>query len=470
MANSSLAHLRDTLDVLRDQGELLVTNVEVDPALEVAALQKRLDGGPALLFESVKGYPDKRIMTNLFASRERISKIFGVEDQRKFKFKIQDAMYNPLPPRVVDSAPCQEVVITEGIDVWKAVPMISHTVHDPGRTLGGGNTCISGKYFWGGTHVSFNRMNFRGPDFSSFQISPGSHTDQVATEWYKKGPIPMTINMGVPPAVTLMAGSGFMYMVLPKGCDELGIAGAVQGFPMDVVKAKTVDALSIANAEIVIEGYLDTTQKVWESPIAEQEQKQGVYPFHPEWSGYLGRAYRTYRFQATAVTYRKDRAIYYPLIVHSFDDHWIDSMVREAAFVELAERISPGLVIDTYIPLGMTDWGGVIYQVKKRRKRDDGFQKNILATALAASQGMRLAIAVDEDIDLYSTEDVLWALTTRVDGEKDIQIVAPGGVGQTFQPAERAAAAPGAQWVRSESHYSGGIAIDATVPFDFKWA
>lgn len=470
MANNYLANLRDTLGVLREQGELFVTQAEVDPELEMAAIQKLLDGGPAILFENVKGYPDKRLLTNLFSSRERISKLFGVEDHRKFKFKILDAIRNPIPPRLVDDAPCQEVVVTKDIDVWKVVPMISHTVHDPGRTLGGGNTLISGKYFWGGTHVSFNRMNFRGPDYSTFQISPGSHTDQATTEWYKKGPFPMTINMGVPPVVTLMAGSGFMYQVLPRGCDELGIGGAIQGFPVDVVKAKTVDALAVANAEIVIEGYLDMTQKAWESPLAEAEQKQGVFPFHPEWSGYLGRAYRTYKFQATAVTYRKDRAIYYPLIVHSFDDHWIDVLVREASFLEFAERICPGIVVDTYIPLGMTDWGGVIFQVKKRRKRDEGFQKNILAAALAASQGARLAIAVDPDIDIYSMEDIIWAISTRVDGQKDIQIVAPGGMGQTFQPAERSAAAPGAQWVRSESRYSGGIAIDATVPFEYQWA
>jgi 4-hydroxy-3-polyprenylbenzoate decarboxylase len=195
-----------------------------------------------------------------------------------------------------------------------------------------------------------------------------------------------------------------------------------------------------------------------------------VYPFHPEWSGYLGRAYRTYKFQCTAITYRKDRAIYYPTIVHSFDNHWIDCLAREAGLLEFAERICPGLVVDVHIPHGMTDWGGAIFQVKKRRKRDEGFQKNILAAALAASQGMRVAIAVDTDIDLYSMEDILWAISTRVDGEKDIQIVAPGGMGQTFQPAERSAAAPGAQWIRSESKFSGGLALDATVPFEYQWA
>lgn len=462
--------LRGALEYIKQMGELLETNVEVDPHLEMAAIQKRLEGGPAVLFNNVKGYPGKRLVTNIFASDARIAKLFDVDEPKNLKFKILDAIHNPIPPKEVSTAPCQEVVITQDIDVWQVVPMISHTPSDPGRTLGGGNTLISGKYFWGGFHISFNRMNFRGKDYSSFQISPGSHTDQVATEWYKKENIPMTINMGVPPACTLLAGSGFDYVILPKGCDELGIAGALQGAPVEIVKAKTVDAYSIAQAEIVIEGYLDTTQKVWEHPEAEKEQKQGVFPFHPEWSGYMGRAYRTYKFVATGITLRRDNAIYYPLIVHSYDDHNIDAKVREACFLELGERVSPGFVRDVYIPLGMTDWGGVIFQVRKRRARDEGFQKNLLAAALSLSQGLRLAIAVDEDINIYSAEDILWALTTRVDPKEDIQIVAAGGMGQTFQPLERSAAAPGAQWVRAEARYSGGILIDATVPFRYQWA
>lgn len=470
LVQKDVSSLRSTLDFLIAEDEVLVTDVEVDPNLEMAGIQKALDNGPAILFKKVKGYPGKRLMTNLLANGERIAKIFDVEEGKKVKFRCLDGIHHPLPPRVVQDAPCQEVVITKDIDVMAVIPLISHTPKDPGRTLGGGNTLITGKYFWGGTHVSFNRMHFRWKDYSSFQISPGSHTDMVATEWYRKEPIPMTINMGVPPAVTLVAGAGFMYMVLPKGSDELGVAGAIQGSPIEIVKAKTVDAHSIAQAEFVIEGYLDTTQHVWESEESEREQKQGVYPFHPEWSGYMGRAYRTYKFQATAITMRKDNPIYYPMIVHGFDDHFIDVTMREAAFIELAERICPGLVIDAHVPLGMTDWGGVIFQVRKRRRRDEGFQKNILTAALAASQGMRLAIAVDEDINIYNAEDVLWALTTRVDADKDIQIVAPGGRGQTFQPAERAAAAPGAQWVAAEARYAGGIALDATCPFDYKWA
>lgn len=134
--------------------------------------------------------------------------------------------------------------------------------------------------------------------------------DQIATEYYKKEPIPLSINIGTPPAATLITGAGFLYVIFPRGCDELGIAGALQGFPIEMVKCKTIDAYAIAESEYVLEGYLDTTKKVWESPLAEKDQKQGVYPFHPEWTGYMGKAYRTYQFNVTAITHRKGKMIY----------------------------------------------------------------------------------------------------------------------------------------------------------------
>jgi 4-hydroxy-3-polyprenylbenzoate decarboxylase len=466
-----LRSLRDTIKFLIDEKECVVVDAEVDPHLEVAGIQKALDESYAVLFEHVKGYPNARMAINVFASNERIAKIFGVKDRKELKLKIKEAFKKPLPPVVVDKAPVHEVVITKDINVWDVIPMISHTEKDPGRTLGGGISFVSGKYFAGGTHIGFNRMSFLPDrrDYSSFQISPGSHMWMVASEFYRKEPIPLTMNIGVPPAVYLVAGSGFNYVTLPKGCDEVGLAGAIQGEPIEIVKAKTVDAYAIANAEFTIEGYLDTTQRVWETPEAERAQRQGVYPFHPEWSGYMGRAYRTYKFQVTAITYRKDRPIYYNPIVHGHDDHNIDSIVREASLMDLADRIQPGIVIDVHIPLGMTDWGGAIFQVRKRSIMDEGYQVNILHAALAVSRGMRLAIAVDEDVNIYSAEDVLWALTTRTSPER-ISVVAPGGVGQAFMPAERVAAAetPAGREVTHRVKFEGGIAIDATVPFEFK--
>src|SRR5260370_9837196 len=100
-------------------------------------------------------------------------------------------------------------------------------------------------------------MNFRWGNVGTFQASPGSHMWQVITEHYKdENPIPLTMCFGVPPACTLVAGGGFAYVILPKGCDEIGVAGAVQGFPVNLVKCKTIDASAIAESEAVLEGYL----------------------------------------------------------------------------------------------------------------------------------------------------------------------------------------------------------------------
>jgi len=473
MAAEELRCLRSTLEALKKEGLVLETDREVNPKLEMTAIQKLLDGSPPIIFNKVKGYANARLATNVMGSDKIIARMFGAKDRKELKFKIHESILQPLPPKIVDKAPCQEVVIDKNIDVWPVIPMIQHTPTDPGRTLGAGRTVASPKQFWGGWHIGYNRMNFREDlgwkDHSTFQISPGSHTDQIMTKYYKKEPIPFTINMGTPPAATMVAGSGFMYTILPRGCDELGIAGAIQGFPLEMVKCKTIDAYSIAEAEYVLEGYLDTTKRVWESPLAEKDQKQGVHPFHPEWSGYMGKAYRTFQFNVTAITHRKDRPIYDPLIVHGYDDHNIGVICREACFYELAERISPGFCVDTHIPMCIPDWGGVIFQVKKRRVRDEGFPKNILAAALSCSLGARFAMVVDPDINIYSMDDLMWALATRVDAKEGITIVAPGGMGQTFQPAERSSAGA-REWTQSNIKFSGAIGIDATVPYQYKEA
>lgn len=470
MPAEELKSLRSTLEALKKEGLVLETDREVNPKLEMTAIQKLLDGSPPIIFNKVKGYANARLATNVMGSDKIIARMFGAKDRKELKFKIHDSILQPIPPKIVDKAPCQEVVIDKNIDVWPVIPMIQHTPTDPGRTLGAGKTVASPKQFWGGWHIGYNRMNFREDlgwkDHSTFQISPGSHTDQIMTKYYKKEPIPFTINMGVPPAATMVAGSGFMYTILPRGCDELGIAGAIQGFPLEMVKCKTIDAYSIAEAEYVLEGYLDTTKRAWESPLAEKDQKQGVHPFHPEWSGYMGKAYRTFQFNVTAITHRKDRPIYDPLIVHGYDDHNIGVICREACFFELAERISPGFCVDTHIPMCIPDWGGVIFQVKKRRVRDEGFPKNILAAALSCSLGARFAMVVDPDINIYSMDDLMWALATRVDAKEGITIVAPGGMGQTFQPAERSSAGA-KEWTQSNIKFSGAIGIDATVPYQY---
>ena len=464
--------LRATIDWLRSNGDLMETKKEVNPDLELTGLQKIFDGAQPMLFENVKGMPHARAITNLFSDIEVVDRMFGFQGPQDRTRQIARALNKPTKPVVVEAAdaPCQEHVITDDLDVNKWITNIRHTDLESEMTVGSGIRCVVGDYFDGGSDLGYNRMNFRWGNVGTFQISPGSHMWQVYTEHYHdKEPIPITVCFGVPVACTLLAGAGFDYVILPKGCDEIGVAGTIQGEPVNLVKAQTVDAYAIAESEYVLEGYIQPKDKRYETKESEDHDTQGRYHFHPEWAGYMGKAYKAPTFHVTAITMRnpETKPVIFPLGVHTSDDNNIDTTVREAAILELCERLQPGIIQDAHIPYSMTDWGGCIIQVKKRNRIEEGWQRNFLSAILSCSQGMRLAIAVSEDVDMYSMDDIMWCLTTRVNPRADVLNPLPGGRGQTFMPSERLTAGDKA-WTASNTDFEGGMGIDATVPFGYE--
>src|SRR5207237_1167035 len=246
--------LPGTLEWLRRNGLMLETDVEVSGDLELTGVQKHLDGSLPLLFNSVKGYPQDRVVTNLFASIDVIDRLFGWKSRQARTRKLADALTHPL-------------------------------------------ACEQG--------------------------------------------IPLTMCFCVRAACTLIAGGGFDYVVLPRGGDELGAAGAVHGFPVRLVKARTVDAWAVADCELVLEGHLRPRDKRYETKEAEDHDTQGRYHFHPEWAGYMGKAYKAPTFHVTAITRRRPptKPVIYALGVHMLDCHNIDSTVRSSAIFELCERL-----------------------------------------------------------------------------------------------------------------------------------
>jgi 4-hydroxy-3-polyprenylbenzoate decarboxylase len=377
-----------------------------------------------------------------------------------------------LPPQLVESkdAPVHEHIVEGPNDCNEYMVPIRHTPLDKELTVGSGNRLVSGEHFDGGTDLGYNRMNFRWGNVGTFQISPGSHMWQVVSKYYKDDkPVPITMCFGVPPSCTLLAGAGFDYVILPQGCDELGVAGAVEGSPIRVVKAKTVDALALADCEVVLEGYVYPRDRRYETQESEDAGVQGRFHFHPEWSGYMGKAYKAPTFHCTAVTMRKpeSKPIIFALGVHTMDDSNIDTTMREAAQFELCERIQPGIIQDCVIPYCMTDWGGSVIQVKKRNQIDEGWQRNFMAAILATSQGSRICVAVSEDTDPYDMDDIMWCITTRLNPHTDIINPLPGGRGQTFQPAERMTAGD-KEWTASNTSFEGGMGMDCTVPYGYE--
>lgn len=456
---------RKTLEWLKDEDpdEVKILTEKIDPVLEVAALNKAFDDGPVFLCENIKGYPNARYVVSLHGRPERIAKMFGVDTYKEIKHKIIEAADNPIPPVILEGAPCQEIVIPkEEVDPFALFPMIQHSEKDGGRFFGSGVHFIGGKYADGGSQLAHYRMSWRGKDFASINMVPGGHGDLICKR-HPDEKIPCTVNICPPPSVEMMSMGSLAPMAFPK-IDEIGMAGAIQGSPVELVKAKTVDAYAVANSEWVIEGYIVPYERVYESEEAEKAGKQGAAPFHPEWARYLGRAYRGRKFEVTAVTRRKDKPLYF---VPWFGSLGPISPFIEATFAKLTDTIAPGFVIDVHNFTGLTTWSGVVMQCKKRWRSDEGLQRNMLAAALGAVRGLRLAIIVDEDVNIYEPEDLFWAITTRVNPRVDI-LQGIGGSGQAYQPSERMAAGAGAGTVTPTSIFEGGIGIDATVPLNAK--
>ena len=459
MNRRDISSFRSTLEFLKQQGELLTVKGEVDPIYEISGIEKALENGPALLFENIKGYPDVRDAGNIMSREQRVADIFGVSEFKDLKFKFVEAIKKPLPPKVVEAAPCQEVVIKDDINVMATLPLIKHSEVDAGHILGGGIVLSSESSIADGNDISFKRMHFRGKDWASIFILGGTHLSYITHREGRTEPVPVTINIGTPPSVIMLAGTSTIHAIMPRGTDELGIAGAFQGFPIELCQAKTVDAHAIANSEWVIEGYI-STERVWESDEAEKLQQRRVAPYFPEWSGYLGRAGNTFKFQTTAITHRQDRPIFYTPLANSYGDENMGTPLREGCLYELAQRMVPGLVIDINILHAFKSYLGAVFQVKKRGAADDAFPRNIVAAAIPAAT-LRLAIIVDEDVNIYDAEDVLWAIATRANLKTGIFTGAPGSIGLS--------ALPFADMQRSQGTWSeGGLVIDATVPFNSK--
>jgi UbiD family decarboxylase len=454
------ASIRGALEYLDSRNEVLHVKKEVDPIYEIAGILKALEKGPILMFEKIKGYPNFLNIGNVFGRRDPLADLFDVDDPKKLKFKFVEAIRNPLPPKIVKEAPCQEVVITKNIDVLGTLPVIKHTEYDAGRIMGCGNQLLCDVYRKGDTNVSFNRIHFRGKNWASLSTAQITHIGMMAFKTHRDTRIPLTVNINPSPAVGIVAGTWNVRTIVPHGSDELGIAGAFQGAPVELTKATTVDAYAIANAEIVLEGYLEPySENVWESDGAERLGKQGSpkAPFFPEWVGYLGTSWKVRKLQVTAITMRKDRPIYYTPLAAGLEYAGFD-LLREATFFELAERVAPGICVDVFVP-DYFKWGsGVIFQIRKERAQDEGFQRNILMSALADAPGMRMAIAVDEDVDIYNADDIMWALESRVDPDKDILKLPRGSRGIAAQPSELRE--------RGVGGWEGGMAFDATKPFN----
>lgn len=463
--------LRSALELLESiPGQMVHTDVEVDPSAELAGVYRYVGAGgtvarptktgPAMTFENVKGHPGAKVVIGLLASRKRVGYLLNSKPE-KLGFMMRDAVKNAIAPVVVDKAKaqCQEVVhlaTDEGFDIRKLIPAPTNTPEDAGPyvTLG---MCYASDVETGESDVTIHRLCLQSKDEISMFFTPGArHLGAFREKAEALGkPLPISISIGVDPAIEI--ASCFEPPTTPLGFNELSIAGAIRGKAVELALCVTIDEKCIANAEYVIEGELLVGARVRE------DQNSNTGKAMPEFPGYTGPANAELPvIKVKAVTHRVN-PIMQTCIGPSEEHVSMAGIPTEASILDMVERAMPGRVQNVY---AHSSGGGkfiAVIQFKKTVPSDEGRQRQAALLAFSAFPELKQVILVDEDVDIFDTNDVLWAMTTRMQADVDI-VTIPGVRCHPLDPSND----PACSWSIRDHGIACKTIYDATVPFNQK--
>lgn len=463
--------LRSALELLESiPGQMVHTDVEVDPSAELAGVYRYVGAGgtvarptktgPAMTFENVKGHPGAKVVIGLLASRKRVGYLLNSKPE-KLGFMMRDAVKNAIAPVVVDKAKaqCQEVVhlaTDEGFDIRKLIPAPTNTPEDAGPyvTLG---MCYASDVETGESDVTIHRLCLQSKDEISMFFTPGArHLGAFREKAEALGkPLPISISIGVDPAIEI--ASCFEPPTTPLGFNELSIAGAIRGKAVELAPCVTIDEKCIANAEYVIEGELLVGARVRE------DQNSNTGKAMPEFPGYTGPANAELPvIKVKAVTHRVN-PIMQTCIGPSEEHVSMAGIPTEASILDMVERAMPGRVKNVY---AHSSGGGkfiAVIQFKKTVPSDEGRQRQAALLAFSAFPELKQVILVDEDVDIFDTNDVLWAMTTRMQADVDI-VTIPGVRCHPLDPSND----PACSWSIRDHGIACKTIYDATIPFNQK--
>jgi 4-hydroxy-3-polyprenylbenzoate decarboxylase len=462
LENEAMAYdgLRAFVETLEREGaaggtvELVRIGREVDPHLEIAEIADRTmkAGGPALLFENVKGsrFP---LLINAYGSRKRMSRALGVDDLEEHARTIEELVHTRAPksareladmagrlpalasavPRKVTSAACQEIVqLGDDVDLM-ALPVMTCWPNDGGPFFTLPNV-ITKDPDTGARNIGMYRMQRidRRTTAMHWQIhKTGARHFRRAKELGKR--LEVAVAFGGDPALTYAATAP-----LPDGIDEWMFAGFLRGKPVEHVRCKTVDLEVPADADFVLEGYVDPSEEMF---------AEGPFGDH---TGYYTPVDAFPRFHVTAVTHRKD-AVYPATLVGPppMEDEWLGK-ATERLFLPLLRMMFPE-VVDMNLPVEGAFHNLVILSIKKQYPH----HASRIAHGLWGSGQMsfsKVICVVDDDVDVQNTAEVAWRLLANLDPKRDISMV-DGPVDQLDHGA-------------SQALFGGKMAIDGTR----KWA
>ncbi|MDE1149837.1 MAG: UbiD family decarboxylase [Azospirillaceae bacterium] len=468
---SDVTDLRSAIALLQQYGEEFVeTDTPVDPEAELSGVYRYVGGGgtcmrptrkggPAMMFNKVKGYPDFRVVIGMVGSRRRVARLLG-HPVEKLGFLLRSSVQHAIPPVVVgaDRALCQEVVHRAddpGFDLRTLLPAPTNTPEDAGPYLTMG-LCHASDPETGESDVTIHRLCVQSRDELSMYLAPGRHIDVFRQKAEAAGkPLPISINIGLDPAVQIAAC--FEPPTTPLGFNELSIAGALRGRAVEMVPCLTVGTRAIAHAEVVIEGELLPNVRVRE------DQNTDTGKAMPEFPGYTGDAKDALPvIKVKAVTHRRNPIL--QTTVGPGEEHVnLAGIPTEASILDMVDRAMPGRVRNVF---AHSSGGGKLLAVMQFRKAapvDEGRPRQAALLAFAAFPELKHVILVDEDVDIFDTDDVLWAMQTRYQGDVSTVFI-PGVRCHPLDPSQIPEFSPSIPGVG----ISCKTIFDCTVPFKLK--
>jgi 4-hydroxy-3-polyprenylbenzoate decarboxylase len=445
--------LREWIKALERAGELRRVRAEVDPVLEITEITDRVSkrGGPALLFEKVKGYPGARVLINQFGSARRMNLALGVESLDEIAERLRQFMEVKSPeglldklrmlpmlaelgkffPRQVATGPCKEVILRDGslLDL----PVLQCWPQDAGRfiTL---PCVISRDPRTGKRNVGMYRMQVYDARSTGMhwqrhkqgaeqyrerlRAAAGAAGDRsaavdimarsgggahLAEGERPAGRMEVAVALGADPALTFAA-----IVPAPPDIEEFLVAGFLRQKPVELVNCETVDLQVPAAAEIVLEGYVELDDLRTEGPFGDH-------------TGFYSLADQYPVFHVTCITHRHD-PIYSTTIVGKppMEDAWMGKAV-ERIFLPLMRLTLPEIV-DVNLPVEGVFHNLMIVSI---RKSYPGQARKVMNGIWAMGQAMftKCIVVVDEDCDVQDVREVVLRTVNHIDPERDIQFM-----------------------------------------------
>lgn len=429
------AFLRDYEEQFPD--DVFHVNKELRAEFECSAVAKKFDERgeyPLIIFHRVVNRNGRisrfRASVNVVGDRQKMAFALNSDIDHVGQEWARRVQGGKRPPVLVPrkQAPCKEnVVLGNAVDLWEFPVLRIHEM-DPGHYISAGLlTCYDPEKR--AVNCAYHRGFVVGPREIRCYLSPGTHNAWNYRAHEELGQeMKVAFWIGHHPAVTMGAHT---HMGYPS--DHYEAAGAVLGEPLRVTASETLgdDFLVPADAEVVIEGIMRPGHRAPEGPFGEYPRYYGPQIMSPV-------------MEVTAVTYRND-AIWDTHMVGMVHDY--GGMQAEHVIYEVVRRAVPQ-VQRVYLPRSGNGRFHVYLQIKKTH---DGQPRAAIMATLAAFEWVKHVVVVDNDIDVYSDAQVLWAIATRSQWDRDL-IVVPGCLGSQLDPSATRSA---------ESTKAG---IDATMP------